>query len=381
MAKVLHIITDLDPGGAEKFLLRLASALEENTLSSTVLYLTGQGRLEPQFQAAGIETYAIEMRWSFRIVPSLWRLLRHAFSLRPDVIQTWMYHADLLGGVIGVLLNVPVIWSVRQSNLSPSVNKRRTLMIVRLCAFLSGWLPRYIVYNSVAAARAHARKGYAKGKEVIIHNGIDCTKFKFNDQSRQRIRRELGVGREAVVVGHVARFDKQKDHLTYLKAVKLLHEASPSTCFILAGEGVTWDNRELTQDFDPIRDSSWLFLLGHRADIGDIFSAMDIFCLSSCGESFPNVVIEAMAIGLPCLGTDVGDVREMIADTGRVVASRNHLQLVDACKELLALPTGVRQEIGRRAALRVKANYSLSHAAEQFFCIYERCQSSRARTS
>jgi len=370
MMRVLHIISGLDVGGAETFLLRLIPHLQNAGLQSSVIYLSGEGQLVSDYRKAGIEVYACRLDHGLGAVVGLCKLFSRVKSEKPDLIQTWMYHADLVGSILGLLFRKRVFWGVRQSNLGAQLNKKSTLFVARICSRISKYLPRSIIYNSEAARVSHESIGYSRSKAEVVHNGIDCKKFIEQPDVGRLIRTELRIPQNALVVGHIGRYDLQKDHATLLKAMPVVRAKLPNVHFVLVGKGITWSNAELFSKFDHAEDSRWLHLLGHRSDIANLLASMDIVCSSSRGESFPNVVLEAMASGIPCVSTNVGDVAKLIGETGIIVQPEAPNALADSCISLLSCPPDDRRELGERARQRVLNHFSIDKTATRFVEIY-----------
>lgn len=370
MKKVLHIIIGLDIGGAETFLLRLIPKLEKKDYSSIVVFLTGKGELSKEYERSGISIFSLGLLAPHRALAAFFQLLRLVKRLHPDIIQTWMYHSDLLGGLVGKILSIPVVWGVRQSNLDARVNKRLTMFLIRVCAILSRVIPININYDSFAGERAHVAAGYDQSKSSVIPNGVDAEVFSPSATARRVIRSELDIPEDAVVIGHIGRYDVQKDHKSFMKAIKIIHQKMPLLHVVMVGDGINWSNKELVEGFDPVADKAWIHLLGVRSDVVDIFSAMEVFCSSSRGESCPNVVIESMVMGVPCVATDVGDVANMVGDAGVVVRSEDHVKLAQACIKFVSKPRDELIELGRIARVRALKEFSLERAANSFADLY-----------
>ena len=235
-----------------------------------------------------------------------------------------MYHADLIGGMAAKLAGgIPVTWGIRHCNLSREDNRWLTLQTVKACARMSGWLPVKIICNSEASRKAHVAVGYANEKMLVIHNGSDLATFKPDPAAREVIRKELEIPKDAPLIGLVGRFDPQKDHRTFVQAAALLLRERPDVHFLLCGDDVTWDNRQLARWIREAGISDRCHLLGHRDDVPRIMAALDIAASSSVGESFANVIVEAMSCGVPCVVTDVGD-SALIVD-GRAGWSRRRI--------------------------------------------------------
>lgn len=369
--KLLHLITDLDVGGAEMMLYRVLTRLDRSAFAPEVIALTDVGPLGARISALGIGVGTLGMRRGAPDPLGFLRLTRRLRANPPDVIQTWMYHADLLGGLVARLAGrAKVAWSLRQSNLDRRVNKPSTLLVVRACARLSHWLPARIVCNSDAACRAHTRLGYAAGKMVVIPNGFDLSAFKPDPEARVAVRRELGLPEEAVLIGLVARFDPQKDHGNFVRAAGLLHARRPDAHFLLCGGGVTWENRELAGWIEAAGIRGQCHLLGPRDDVPRLTAALDEATSSSNGEGFPNVIGEAMACGVPCVVTAVGDSAVVVGTTGRVVPPGDPWALAAGWSALLALGPAGRQRLGEAARERIGERFSLPAVVARYEQLY-----------
>ncbi|MEY8216037.1 MAG: glycosyltransferase, partial [Colwellia sp.] len=248
----------------------------------------------------------------------------------PDVVQTWMYHADLFGGILARLSGCKnICWGIRHSNLSPDVNSRSTLMIAKLCSWFSTWIPKKIISCAEESVNVHKAFGY-NGDFSVVPNGYDTDQFKPNALLGQQVREELGLAGNIAVIGFVARWDPQKDHNNLLRALQILKNKHPNICCILIGTNCDESNSDLVAIIQELGIGDNTILLGRRNDVPAIMNSIDLHVLSSCGEAFPNVVAEAMASGTPCVVTDVGDASLIVGDTGWVVPSKNSAQLASA---------------------------------------------------
>jgi len=337
--KIVHVITGLKRGGAETVLLRLVTHMPD--FEHQVISLTDTGDLGPAFEKAGIPVIPLQL--SARR-PSIHQLVRHLHRLKPDLVQTWMYHADLLGGLAARILGHKVIWNIRNSTLD-SQTKWTTRATVKLCAHLSNSVPSKIITCSQHAQKVHEDLGYAFHKFHLIPNGIDCETFRPHTPWRQKIRTSLNISQDTPVIGMVARFDPQKDFPTFIKTAQQIAQHNPLVRFMLIGPGCQEDNYVLRKDIQQANLP--IMLMGPRQDIPELLNALDLFVLSSAyGEAFPNVIAEAMACDVPCVATAVGDTAEIIGDTGLVVSPREPAALAAACLQILAKPpAGQRQRI------------------------------------
>ena len=370
--RVTHVITGLARGGAEIMLLRLLGAMDRARFAPEVVSLRGPGVIGPRIAALGIPVHDAGLSGGLPRPSDLRRLTGLVRRARPDLVHTWMYHADLFGGLAARLgCGIPVIWALHNSTLDPRQVKLATRATVRLNALLSRWLPSRIVSCSETAAALHRDLGYAADKLLVIPNGFDVGVFAPDPAARAAVRAELGLADGTPLVGSFARFHPQKDHRTLCDAAGRVAAANPAVHFVLAGEGIEWTNATLAGWIAASGSRERFHLLGERDDMPRLTAALDLLVVSSSfGEAFPLVIGEAMASEVPCVVTDVGDARQMVGDTGRVVPPRDPAALAGAIGELLRLTPESRAGLGRRARDRVARELSLAAIAERYQSLY-----------
>jgi glycosyltransferase involved in cell wall biosynthesis len=366
---VLHVITALLGGGAEMMLYRLLSRLDRTRFTPQVISLLDHGPISRKIQALGIPVRSLGMKEGIPNPVVVLRLARWLRQDPPDVIQTWMYHADLVGGLAARLAGgFPVAWGIRHSDLSTETSSRLTHLTVKMCAHLSRWLPDRIVCCSEASRQVHTAIGYAADKMVVIPNGYDVETFRPDSGARASVRKRLAISEDAPVVGMVARFDPQKDHRTFIRAAQLLHRDRPDAHFLLCGDEVTWENQELARWIDEADLRTRCHLLGRRDDeIPNLTAAFDIASLSSSyGEGFPNVVSEAMSCGVPCVVTDVGDAALIVGQTGIVVPPSNPEALATAWRKVLDLGCEGRRHLGIAARQSIRERFDIAEVVGRY---------------
>ncbi len=372
--KVAFIITGLATGGAEMMLHKLLQNIDRNRFEPTVISLMSKGEIGPRIEALGIPVHTLDMRRGLPNPLMVLRLARLLRQLQPALVHTWMYHSDLLGGLAARLAGCRrVIWGIRHSNLSKTENKRSTLAVVGLCARLSTWLPVQILSCSHRAKEVHAAVGYVDEKIHVIPNGFDLGRFAPDVTARASLRAELGLPPDVPLVGVVARFDAQKNHLGFVQAAAQLLAQLPQVHFVLAGTGVDAGNAALQAAIAAHPGlQAHMHLLGRRDDVPRLMAAFDVLASPSHGEAFPNVLGEAMACGLPCVVTDAGDSAEIVGNTGRVVAIGDMAALAQQLQEVLGLPSAQRAGMGQQARTRVQVEYEIGHVAGLYQAFYER---------
>lgn len=372
---VLHIITGLVVGGAEMALYRLILQSRGSGYTHTVISLTPEGGMYERFRDAGIEVIVLDFRRA--PVSQFLRLRRLVRNIRPDIVQTWLYHADMLGGLAARLAgNRNIIWGIRATD--PNGGCARATVLVRwLCAWISGWVPHTIVCVAEAARKAHADVGYDAARMVVVGNGFDLSRFTATQGQRTVLRAQCGFGPGHIVIGTLGRFNPDKDHRNFVQAAGRLASRHAQLRFLMVGTDLDAGNRELMRWIGDTGFADRFVLLGERSDVPVCLAAMDIFCLSSRTEAFPNAVGEAMAMGLPCVSTDVGDVAMLMGDTGVLVPREDPVALADAVEGLLSMPPGGRERIGQKARARIHAEFTMEQARMRFESIYEHIAADR----
>jgi glycosyltransferase involved in cell wall biosynthesis len=376
--RVIHIITDLSTGGAELMLYKLLVDTDSTQSIPGVISLTSLGEVGDRILALGMPVTALQMGSVSTFLVDVLRLAnllrREKIQSRgmPVLVQTWMYHADLIGGLAARLAGCKgVIWGIRNSNLDAVSTKRSTRWTVKACAALSRWIPDRIVSCSEAARQIHVGLGYRPEKMMVIPNGFNLDQYHPDPSARLGVRKELGIAEDARLVGLVARFDPQKDHENFIRAAAYLKDGFTDLHFLLCGTGINESNQVLINWINERGLSHRFHLLGQRDDIARITAALDVACSSSAyGEAFANVLGEAMACGVPCVATDVGDARLIVGDSGIVVEVGNPLALANGLRKILEMRPEEMQRIKDTARQRVIQNYDIHRISRQYENLY-----------
>ena len=370
VVRILHLISSLDVGGAELSLLRVLSGMDDERFENRVVSLIPAGTVGARIRALGVRVDSLAMRRGRASPVAVVRLVRMLRHERPDILQTWLYHADLLGLVAGCLARrVCVVWNVRSSNMDMAHYRWLSGATVRACARLSR-LPRAVVVNSEAGRHFHEVIGYRARRWVVIPNGLDTSEFRPNPAALLALRAEIGAGAEDVLIGLVARFDPMKDHRTFLQAAGILVRGGVNARFVLAGDGVVAQNSNLDMLVREEGLGGRVYPMGRRDDVSWLLAGLDIAVLSSASEGFPNVVAEAMACGVPCVVTDVGDAAAIVANTGLVVPRRNPEALAAGLRTLVVMGTRERSRLGRLARARIEQEFSLERMVRAYGNLY-----------
>lgn len=373
MKVIAHVIIGLDCGGAEMMLRRLIetnlSKSSENKNKHYVISLTDLGFHGEFLRKQGISIYTMGLGSVLDIPHVCLGLILLFRKLKPDIVQTWMVHSDLIGGIAARLAGVRhIIWGVRTTDYS--IESRTTQAIRWLCSRLSHIVPSKIVAAAQASLESSLKAGYNAKKLIVIPNGFDIAALSTFRGQGSAIRAQAGVQPDELFIGCLGRYNAAKDHANFVRAAGLVASKYPNCRFLMVGNDLTPNNSTLKAHIDSTGFACRFTLLGERSDPAACLDAMDIFVLSSCTEGFPNVLGEAMAMGVPCVSTDVGDAAVLLGDAGILVPSRNSTALAAAVESLLVMPKAERVSLGQKGRERLERDFSITTAACRFDDLY-----------
>lgn len=354
--KIVYVTTGLTTGGAEIMLYQMLAKIDRTHFTPIVVSLMDRGTLGDRIEALGVPVYTLGMKAGglpkLNAISTLVNIVR---EIKPDLIQCWMYHGNLVAQLIGIFYSrkIPVLWDIQCSLYSLALEKKITAIIIKLCAYISR-LSFKIIYVSKVSQCQHEALGYARDKSCVIPNGIDVTVFSPSSEARLTIRQELGLTETSFLIGLICRYHPMKDHANFIKAAALLLKSKPDIHFIMAGNKVDPQNQSLAQLIQELGIANQIHLLGERKDMPRLSAALDIACSASAyGEGCPLVICEAMSAGVPCAVTEVGDSGWIVDKTGWVVPPQNPEALANAWQESIALGSEGRETLGKAARSRI----------------------------
>ncbi len=369
--KVLHMTTTVGTGGAERMLLNLIADSDPAEYQHGVIALRQDGKLADPIRDAGAKLWNCGLAAGDLSPRAAFDIRRILSEFRPDVVQGWMYHGNLAACLTKTYSRkVPIFWGIHHTIDDINNEKRLTRASIRLGAKLSKW-PHGIVYVSRMSREQHRALGYYDGAASTIPNGFDCDKFKPKPEARAKLRQSLGLDGDALILAKIAVVRPMKDHGNLLRAASLLKSRGQKFTLLVIGQRATEDNAELMQLADEADVRDCVTFLGERHDIPDIMPGLDGLVVSSgWGEAFPIVLGEAMASGLPCITTDVGDSAYLVGDTGLVVSPRDAEALASAMAQLLGMDAGERSRLAALARKRIEENFALASVGERYYQLY-----------
>ncbi len=367
---VLHVITSLEDGGAQAVLFRLCA--QDDAISHHVVSMTDGGKYGPLLEVRGIRVTCLHIprgRITVGGVYKLWQLIR---QLKPSAVQTWMYHANLVGGIAARFAGQRnIVWGIHHTTLEPEQTRYSTILVAKICARLSRSVPRHIICCAEKSKVVHVSMGYCAARMQVVPNGYDLSVFRPNSEAGRRVRKELAIDYDFILIGLVARYDPLKDHVTLLRAVSRLVVQGHELRCLLIGTGVDASNEKLTDHVTSLGLNDHVVFMGRRDDIPAVMSALDLHVLSSSSEGFPNVLAEAMACGTPCVSTDVGDAAEIVGDTGGIVPPGDPDALAISIADLLAERSTPKWELRKQAARqRVYEHFAIDRMIERYHAVW-----------
>ena len=363
MIRIAFLIRSLEAGGAERQLVTLAKALNKENFNVTILCFYSGGILAKDLENTGVKLISLEKQHRWDVLSFSWRLYSEIKRLNPDILHGYLGSGNLLATFLKPALpTTRIFWGVRASNMDLTRYDWLSRVLYRLECFCSRF-PDLIIVNSHAGQAYQLAHGFPADKMVVIPNGIDTEKFKPNPNARTKIRSEWGIPANTILVGLVGRLDPMKDHPTFLKAAALLCQVRQDVLFVCIGGGLENYAREMHQLANQLEISEKVIWAGARADVADVYNALDIAVSSSSyGEGFPNVIGEAMACGVPCVATDVGDSAWIVGDTGIIVPPKNPEELVAGW---LTCMERDKNKFGLQVRSRISENFSVKHLVEK----------------
>jgi len=369
--RVLHIITGLGLGGAEMMLLKLLQASDRSTTEHMVLVLTDLDVLASDFRALDVSVQVLRISGLMSGLRGLWAASKLVIASKPDVVMTWLHHADLFGVMLKCLHpTVPLVWNLRCSKLSPEDLPKSNIILVRLLARLS-FAPTVVVANAHVGMEEHIRVGYKPRRWLVLPNGFDTRKFFPDDLARKKVRDQLGLVESDFVVGMVGRYHRMKGFDLFAKAADIAVQRSARLRFVLVGTDVSEENQELVNMFKVAGIRSRVLLLGQRRDIPVVMNGFDILANTSTSEGFPNVVGEAMSCGLPCVVTDVGDSGIVVGQSGVRIPAGDVETLARAWQDFAEMKEGALSVMKASARQRILDMYDISVVARRYQELFE----------
>jgi len=357
---IFILIRSLNIGGTERQIIELIKGLDNNRFDITIGLFYNEGALIEEIKSMPwIHVISLKKSGRWDIIRFVFRFIKLLKVLQPDILYSFLPDANIVGLIAGRLSGVKrIVWGVRASNMDVSRYDWLARISLRLSAFLSRF-PDAIIANSFGGIKFHRNIGYNTNRMMIIQNGIDIDRFKPDHSAGLRVRDEWNIDEETIAIGLVGRLDPMKDHTTFLQAVKIFNQEERSVRFVCIGDGKELYKSEIHSLCRRLGLNGSIIWAGERCDMTAVYNSMDIVTSSSSfGEGFPNVIGEAMACGVPCVVTDIGDSAIIVGETGIVVPPEDPQALADGWRSMLKRLNDKSYSIKEMARARIVSRYN-----------------------
>jgi glycosyltransferase involved in cell wall biosynthesis len=370
--RICFIINKPVVGGAELFLLKLIDYMALH-FECHIIFLNSQGQLKERFLNSGATVHFLELKFNpFSILKEITKLTQLLKQIRPDVVHSWLFISDLMGGLAAKIARVPLIyWSIRQSNVSFSQNNLHSYLLIRICGVLSRYIPDQIISCSAVASTNNVNDGmYVRNKIIEIPNGFDIELYKERPDHRALIRNELDVLPSVKLIGIIGRFDIQKGFDNFVNIAFMVKDKVPNVRFVFIGSGCTADNSKLQKLVNDKNLFDYSYFLGTRADLVSIYNALDLVIIASRGEAFPNVLGEAMSVGTPVVTTNVGEIPVILNGIQESYSPGSNVEMADKAVEVLQLDELAKNQLSHKLRERIVENYNLRNIMDSYRRVY-----------
>jgi glycosyltransferase involved in cell wall biosynthesis len=320
-----------------------------------------EGYYGPLLKEQNIPLSCLNMNRGRINIKSAVKLIKIIKSQKPDIIQGWMYHGNLAALLGNFITNkkTKLSWNIRLSLEAYSEMKFKTRLVIKLGEIFSK-RANSIIYNSIRSLNQHRNLGFSFSNNCFIPNGFDIKKWKPNKNLKYKMRNSLNISNKTRVIGYVGRGEKQKDLPKLFRVFDIVKKKHPNIILIAVGKNL--EKYALNSDR--------IFFLGERSDVHRIMASFDILCLTSKAEGFPNVIGEAMLSGLPCISTDVGDVKNILGKTGWIVPTNSTTLFAKYLDNLLKMPEKELKKYGKSARELIINNYDINKIRERYISLY-----------
>lgn len=353
-------------------LLRLTGSMRELGVQSSVVNVGPEQEFDRFFAQEDVPVWALGMVPNARgVMLGVARLRKIIQKVQPDVIQGWMYHANLLAlsAACTRRSSTAVVWNIRRGLDDYTERRLRTRLVIRGNAALSKKVSGIVYCSSISKAQ-HEQFGFHSASSIVLENGFDANKFIPRLDARRDFREKYGVKDEEVLIGNIGRYDIAKGHSYLSEAFGLVLSQKPNARLVLIGRGIDERNGELSATLRACGCRERVIMLGEQEQIERFHPAFDLYCSSSISEGFPNALSEAMSCGVPCVATDTGASRQLVEGVGRVVPSRDPVQLANAIVATINDGVEGRKDAGERSRQRILRRYTLPSVARRYFEFY-----------
>lgn len=364
--KILHIIPNLNSGGAEKMLVKILENDTEN--ENIVITLFKAGFYEKRVKELNVDLVELELfslKTFFSRIPLLFSKCREV-----DLIHSWMYYSNIFSLFLKFLFRKRIVWNIRRSHIEKSEMKSSTYYAIKLNSLFAEKADM-IIYNSYMGKKAHEKFGFKNKDVIVLPNGFEKNDRikQFSDSSKELFRDSFGEYKHLFC--NVARWEPLKDHKNLLEAMSILKYKNIDYHLLLCGKNIDYKNKELVDLLECFELGDKVTLLGERTDIEEIMNYCDLYISSSRSEGFPNVLGEAMKNNLLVVTTDAGDSKFIIQNDNLIVPVNNPIKLADKICSVLSYSEELKTKIINDSKERVNKEFNIEKIVLEYNTFYK----------
>lgn len=371
--KILNIITSLGDGGAEATLYKILSD-NQNHHDHSVICLMGKGKYGERLINTNVNLITLNLPRGKLTIKAIFILFKTIKKISPDVVQTWLYHADFIGGLISRIMGIKrIYWNIRTSEYFTKNISFKTKLIIKINSYLSYVIPSKIIYCSSRSIKIHEDIGFAK-KSFLITNGFDHTLFKENIIKKKIYRKNLNISKDDFVIGFVSRYDPIKNHQLLINSIELLiaknNKVKNLKC-IFIGKDIK-NNKSINESINAKNLKNFFILLEQQENIFDYMNILDLHVLPSHGEGFPNVLAESMCCSIVNIARDVGDSSVIISDDN-LIFNNNVKELSELLLKMIKIKENQIDkwlDLKKNARKNIITNYSLNKMVKEYYSLW-----------
>ena len=366
--RILHVITDLGQGGTERMLNRLSTTLINHEY--LVVTLGKKKEMDNSLKEKNIKVINLNLEFNFLIFSKFMFLYKLIKKFNPNVVHTWLAPADLVGGIISYLVGKKnIIWSIRHSNLDRFLPLRGKLLI-KILSILSYKIPQKIISNSDAGRKYFIQKGYCQNKIIVIPNGVDLNYYRENLITRVKVKKELKIEKNHIMVGSVGRYVELKNYNLFIKIAKNLSKKNDNFRFILIGNQMSKQNKILVNLLKNENLLKKFYLLGEKKNINDYYNIMDFYIHTSKTEGFSNAIAESMASSVITFATDAGDTKKIIYNNYFLLSESSLKSTCNKINSISNLHYKNSNSIRKKMRKKIELNFDINKIKKLYEKVY-----------
>jgi len=374
--KIVHIINSLKKGGAEGNLYRLCKFHKKkykDKVKIIIITLINNGFYESELKKIGISIYSLnfnENNKSLDIIKKILKFRKLIKNQSPDIIQSWMYHANFLTLFIQKKFYDKLFWNIRHSELNLKISKKLTIFLSIICGIFSKLIPKKIIYCSERSINFHENEHfYDKNKSILIYNGCNEKNYYPSKYLRSSFKKKNKIKKTDIILGYAGRYAKQKNIPSLLYAFSKIKKNYDNIYLYMVGKNINFKNKELVKHIKNLKIKNRLFLLNEQKSLLKFYNGIDLLILPSLSESFPNVIPESMLCSTPVLSTNAGCSKTIIGKYGFIIAKNSKQTISSKLDKVIKYYVYKKKEwalLKKNSRIQIKKNFSISNMANKY---------------